>query len=584
MPTDVSGATHQLAPRGVPVARTSARVLHIDAESIVRLLVFAVVFFFIAAPVGYLFYGSLRTDSPGSATAVFTLDNWIAVYTTPQYRIALINTLALAAAVSILSVALGAALAWILARTDTPGRNFLAPLLVVPLMISTLVTSLAWIALCAPNAGFVNALAREYLGVRVLFDIYSFAGITLVLVLHYASFAFVPIYAALRSLNGSLEEASYMLGAGPMRTAVKMTLPLIRPALVSTFIIIFIFVAENFSVPAILGTSTRFYTLASLIYVDMSSEPSKPTMAAAAGTTLIWLALIGTLWQRGILRNAGRYVTIAGKDSRSLTAGLGPWRYVTAAFVWLYLALAVIIPYFTLIFASFMKFVTPRITWALFTTDNYTRVFNWNNLAPTQNSLILAAGGGLIAALLYVFLAYLIKRSNGWMSRTMDQLVNLPTVIPALVLGVGFIWAFVASPLYGTIWILFIAYLTRYVGLGVRQSRAAFVQVSDELSEAARICGAPPLRTFRDISLPLLRPAVSSLWTLLFIMIFMEISLTIILYTPETFTLSVLLWARMSSGYQTQAFAIAVAQATIVFAVLFVAERMFGILRASLQR
>ena len=456
----------------------------------------------------------------------------------------------------------------------------------VPLMISTLITTLSWIALAAPNAGFINAVARTNLGIPTLFNIYSVPGIVLVMTLHYASFAFIQVYAALRSLDASMEEASYMLGANPLRTAMRMTFPLIWPALAASFLLIFIFVSENFSVPTILGSSIGFHTLASSIFYDMTGEPSKPTLAATSGTMLLWIAVLATMWQRRIAGRARRYVTIAGKGSRHRLVDLGVWKYAVTALVILYLLAAVGLPYATLILASLLKFVTPHLTPALFTTANYQVLFRWDRIGPIRNSLFFAGIIGLGMTFLYVFIAYLITRSRGWFARILDYTVIVPTVVPALVLGVAFVWTFVGVtwPIYGTAWILVIAYFVRFIGQGVRQSRAAFVQVADELPEAARICGATSLRAFRDIVLPLLKPSLMSLWTILFILIFMEISMTIILYSPDTETLSVLLCQSMAVGHFTAAFAVAVIQATIAFAVLSIANKLFGTLRVTLDQ
>ena len=404
-------------------------------------------------------------------------------------------------------------------------------------------------------------------------------------VLHYASLAFVTLYAGLQSIDGSLEEASYLVGAGPLRTAIDTTLPLIWPITAATFLLIFVFAAENFSVPLLLGGRVGLHTLASWIYIDMSGDPPHPTLGAAAGIVLLGIGLGGTLWQRRIAQHANRYVTIAGKGGRHRATALGRWRHAATGLVGLYLFLAVGLPYATLALGSLLRFVTPRLTLASFTTANYVSLLNLDNLLPVTNSLLLAGLGGLGCTLVYVFIAYLIKRTPGPVGSFMDYLVILPTAIPALVLGVGFVWALVGLPLpiYGTIWALVIAYFTRFVGIGVRHSRAAFTQVSDELLDAARVCGASPFQSFKDILLPLLRPSLISLWTILFIFIFMEISITIMLYTPSTMTLPVLLWSRMSSGHQTLAFAIAMVQATIVLVILYFSNRLFGTLRSTLS-
>lgn len=570
-------------PKGGAVG--TAGVMRTGRLPTITVVVFVLTFICIAAPVGYLFVGSFRTEPPGAPVNGFTLANWVAVYTTERYRIALLNTVTLCGTVALLSVIAGGALAWILARTDAPGRRALTVLMVVPLMISNLITALAWVALAAPNAGFLNIMMRSVTGVTTTFNIYSFWGITLVFVLHYASLAFVALYAALQSIDASLEEASYSLGAGPLRTAFGTTLPLIWPTTAATFLLVFVFAAENFSVPMLLGGRVGFHTLASWIYLDMASEPAQPTLGAAAGIVLLWIGLGGTLWQRHITKAASRYVTIGGKGGRSRLTRLGGGRSVATALVVVYLFFAVGLPYATLGLGSFLKFVTPRLTAASFTTANYEKLLDIDNLLPVTNSLLLAGVGGLAATLVYVFIAWLIKRTRGPLGTVMDYIVIIPTAVPALALGVGFVWALVGLPVpvYGTIWALVLAYFTRFVGIGVRQSRAAFTQVSDELVDAARVCGASPFRSFWDVMVPLLRPALISLWTILFIFIFMEISITIMLYTPTTMTLPVLLWTRMTAGQQTLAFAVAMMQATIVLVILYVSNRLFGTLRTTLN-
>jgi iron(III) transport system permease protein len=571
------GKTTQEAARAASGSR-------LDVERVTMIAVFAFTALLILAPIVYLLYGSTRSESPMSLSARFSLQYWREVYGTLSHVPAFVNTVILSGSVAGISVFLGAVMAWIVARTNAPGRKILAPLLVVPLMISSLVTTIAWIALAAPTAGFLNAGLQALFGLRGVFNIYSFTGIVTVSVLHYASFAFIPVYAALRSIDGALEEASYILGASPLKTAFRMTIPLTWPALAASFLMIFIFVAENFSVPHILGAPFGYQTLASEILVAIGKEPANPPLAATISTTLLWIAVVGTIWQRRISRNAGRYVTVAGKGNRHLVANLGKWRFAATAILVLYLFLAVVLPYLALIGASFMRFITPRITLNSFTLVNYERLMTSEFTSAVFNSLLLAIGCGLAGTLVYTLIAYLIKRAPNGFGRAADYLVMVPTVTPALVLGIGILWAYVWVPLpiYGTIWILVAAYMTRFVGQGVRQSRAALVQISEELPEAARMAGAGPLQSFRDIVLPLLKPSLVSLWTILFIFIFMEISLTIVLYSPNSLTLPILLWARMTSGFVPAACAIAVMQATIVFAVIFIADRAFGTLRQTL--
>jgi iron(III) transport system permease protein len=569
------------APAHIAASAAADSAAAVTAEKIVSYVAFALTAVLVAAPVGYLIYGAFRSGSPTDPDATFTLANIVTAYGSRTYHIALFNTLVLSFVVAALSVVFGSILAWIVSRTDAPGRHSLALVAVTPLMISNLITALAWIALAAPNAGFINAGVRALFGIPTTFDIYSFAGIVLVMTLHYIAFVFVAMLAALRSIDASLEEASFIAGAGPLSTAFRMTLPLVWPTITATFLMTFILASENFSVPTLLGIPIGLQTLPSRIYTEMTVQPAQPALAAAGGTLLLWIAVLGTFAQRRVIARASRYVTVSGKGARTRINALGPMRYVATGLLVLYVFLAVILPYVTLIFSSFLSFLTPRLTTRLFTFENYHKLASVENVDAVVNSIVLSVVGGATITAVYVFLAFLIKRSPTRAGLFMDYLILIPTAIPALVLAVGVLWVFVGLPLpiYGTISILVIAYFVRFIGYGVRQSRVALTQISEELSEAARVCGASPLRTYWDVVVPLLRNATLSLWTLMFIFIFTEVSATILLYSPTTVTLPVALWNYMAAGHQTAAFAIAVAQATLIFVLLIVADQLMGTLR-----
>jgi iron(III) transport system permease protein len=454
-------------------------------------------------------------------------------------------------------------------------------------MLSNTITALSWIALAAPNAGFINAAARATFGINTVFNIYSFNGIALVLVSSYSSFAFVSLYASLRSIDGSLEEASYMSGAGPLQTSLRMTLSLVWPSLAASFLMTFVLAAENFSVPTLLGAPFNFQTLPSRIFADMTVEPSSPMRAAAAGMMLLWIALLGTFWQRRIIARTRNYVTISGKGSRPRLVVLGRLGKILATGSLVgFVLVAVVVPYSALVLGSFLNFLTPRLTLRLFTIGNYMRLLTPDIFTAARNSILYSVVGGLFLTVYYVTLAYCIKRAKGLSRLFVEYAITIPTSIPGLVLALGILWTFVGLPIpvYGTAAILIIAYLIRNVGFGVRQSRVALVQVSDELTEAALMCGGSPLRAFRDVTMPILRPALLALWTMLLMHVFTELSMTILLSNYQTATLPVSLWNNMATGNQTRAFAIAVVQAIIIFAIIFAANRRWGILRNTLDR
>jgi iron(III) transport system permease protein len=573
--------------RGAPIAANAAKthptgrsIWPLASSALARIAALGLLAL-VLLPVIYLVLGSLRTGAPTDPAATFTLRNWEIAFGSPDYLRALLNTLLLSATVAALATPLGAFLAWILSRTDAPGAGALSILVLLPMMISNLITSLAWIALAAPNAGFVNAYARAWFGLRVVFDIYSFQGIVLVDVLHYASFAFVSCYAALSAVDSSLEEASSMQGAGPIETAFRITLPLTLPAVATSALLIFVFVAENFSVPTLLGAPIGFQTLPSIIYLDMSLSPAEPNLAAAAAMVLLIVAGAGALWHAWLSRGAARFVTVGGKGAGRRLVRLGRGRWLASLFVASFLIFAVALPYAVLALGSLMSFLTPRLRLSLFTLDNYRALFVGENLRPAINSMLLSVFGGMGAAAIYGALALALRRLPGAWKPALAVATMIPTATPALALAVGLIWLFVGSPLpiYGTAAILIIAYVIRFIGYGLRQASQAFGQIAPDLSEAARVSGASPARANRDIVMPLARRSLLALWTALFISIFTEISATIMLYAPATRTLPTVLWEDMGSGSQPRAFAIAVAQATLILLVLFVADRRLGVLR-----
>ncbi len=558
------------------LSRRRAALSRVPIFGLASAAIVAVVALLVLLPTASIFYGSLRSEAD---QASLTLQNWATVYVGPSYLGPFLNTVILSVLVASICVVLGTGMAWIVARTDAPGRRALGLLLYLPVMVSPLITALAWVALAAPAAGFLNAAFHAaFPSVQTIFNIYSLPGVVFVMVLHYAPYAYLAAYVAMRGLDASLEDASYVLGAGPLTTARKMTLPLITPALASGALLTFVFVAENFSVPTMLGTPVGYNTLPSSLYFDLNVAPTHAGLAAAAGTMLLALGLLGTVVQRRLTARGRRYVTIGGKGGRPRFVRLGPLRYLASGLCVLYLVLAIFLPYAALVAGSFMQYVTSTITPTLFTTSNYTELVSSQYLSPIENTLLLSVVGGLAASLFYVVVSYFVVRARARTRVVLDYLTIAPTAIPAMVLAIGLLWAFVSLPLpiYGTLWILALAYITKYLGYGVRQTTSSMMQISAELEEAARVSGAGALRAFRDVVFPIVRPAFLSLWMLLLILFSVEVSSTILLYSPNTETATVLLWNQLANGATTTAFAIAVLQATAVFGILLLLNRVFG--------
>jgi iron(III) transport system permease protein len=355
-----------------------------------------------------------------------------------------------------------------------------------------------------------------------------------------------------------------------------MTLPLVRPALTASALLIFVFAAENFSVPTMLGSPVGLETLPSAIYHAVSVDPSKPGEAAAAGSLLLWLAVVGLAWQRRITSGTGRFSTVGGKPGGRRTIRLGGLRWLAAALGGIYVLMAIVLPYLGLVLGSLLKFVTPRITPQLLTLDNYAKVVNGSNVTALKNSLLLSVVGSFAGVALFLVISYILLRSDLPFRRALDYVTVLPTALPAVVLGVGLLWAFVVLPLplYGTVLGLGVAYLVRYAGYGIRQTNVAVGQISPSLEEAARTLGAGPFRAFATIVGPLIWSSLRALWLTLFVLFSLEIGATIFLYSPASITLPVLLWNQTSSGSLSVAFAIAAAQATGILLIIGIGKML----------
>lgn len=536
----------------------------------------------IGLPIAYLLYTSFRTNAPGAAGAHWTLANWHQLVTGNNVK-ALVNTVEISAFVTIFSILIAAPLAWLVSRTDMPFRRQFSVLFLLPMLLSPLLMTLAWTGLASPTAGFVNIGWRALpLVGGTLINIYTKAGIVLVMVLYFVPFAYLVLVTALQGVDSSFEDASRVTGAGVITTLRRITLPVIMPAILSAALLIFSLASEQLAVPTLLGPQAQVPTLQYNIYISMVDSPSHPPAAAAAGCFLLLITLVGIVLYGRALGQARRYVTISGKATAPRRIRLGGWRWVGAAFGALYLIVAVAAPYAALILGSLEKFVTPVLNGKVFTLHNYTQlIHDSGTLSSLKNTLIYGLGAATLALIFSSLISYITVRSRARSSRMLELVANLPLAVPAISLGLGILWAYLALPLgiYGTAWILIVAYLTRFSPQGLRSISSSLTQVDPELELAARTTGASPLRAVRDITAPLVRSALMAAWTILFVQVTLEISMTIMLYTTQTSTAAISIWFAYFGGNTTLAYTVAVVLTTFSFLVILVGQRFFGLLR-----
>jgi iron(III) transport system permease protein len=483
-------------------------------------------------PVVFLVTESFNVGDPGQfPPALLGLGNYTDLY--DDARI-LGNTALVACLATIMAVLFGFTLAWILTRTAIPGRGMLERLLELPYYMTPLVGALAWGVLAGPKTGLLNQL-WQLLGGNDLLDIYTAYGIAWVMALFEGTVAFVMISAAMKSMDPALEESSRVLGAGKLHTALRITLPMVAPGIVSATIFVFAEMLGSFAAAFVLGIPGRFYVVTTAIWEATLSYPPEYGRAAAMGLSLFLVMLVMLSLSRLVLRR-GNYATITGKAFRPRALEVGRLRWLLLAVCWAYVGLSVVLPLGALLLTSFQRFATVIMSQSIFTLANYESALQMGALGSAlENSLLLGFVVATIAVPLVSVLVWMIYRSNMPGGRLIESIVMFPQAVPRLVFGLGLLWAwlYIPIPIYGTLWLLGIAYLTVFLPLGMRTMAGVVLQVDRGLEECARVCGASWLHQMRTVTMPLLRPGMVAAWLLIFIAGVRELGVSVFLMGPN---------------------------------------------------
>lgn len=489
-------------------------------------------------PVVFLVAESLNTGEPGMfPPESISLSNFASI----ADDVGIIgNTLLVALVATLVAVVLGFVLAWILSRTNIPGRGRLERLMELPYYMTPLVGAMAWGILAGPKTGLLNQLWRVAGGSGDLFDIYSALGIAWVMALFEGTVAFVMISAAMKSMDPALEESSRVLGAGKLHTMLRITLPLVIPGVLSATVFVFAEMLGAFAAAFVLGIPGRFYVVTTAIWQSTQSYPPEYGRAAALGLSL-FAAMVITLTMARLILRRGSHATITGKAFRPRRVDAGSARWLLLAIVWGYIALAVLLPVAALLLTSFQRFATVILPDSVFTLANYETALSTGTLGQAfLNSLILGLSVASIGVPIIGVLTWIIYRSNIRGGFLVEYVAMFPQAVPRLVFGLGLLWAwiYIPIPIYGTLWLLGIAYFTVLLPLGLRTLAGVVMQVDRSLEECARVCGASWTQQMRTISLPLLRPGLAAAWLLIFIASIRELGASIFLMGPESKVIS----------------------------------------------
>lgn len=513
----------------------------INSKTIVISLSVLLLLYFVIFPMGVLLYDSIMLDG------AINFENYRNVYSQNVNWRALTNTVELSLMVMIASVLITFPLAWLVGRTDMPGKKGFRTLLVSSYMIPPYVGAIAWVQLLNPSVGYMNNIFKWMFGLESApFDIYTFWGLAWVLTLFYSPFAFITISRAMEKMDPTLEEAARISGASPLRTVWDVTLPLMAPSILAGGLLVFIAAGSCFGIPSIVGMPGNIEVMTTRIvtYIYMGDEAGVRD-ATALAASLMFLAnflLMGMTWMMG----RKDYTTISGKSTRPNIVELGKWKWPAFCAVGLYGAISVIIPLGSIVLTSFLKSMSRPVEWSNIGIDPWIPVITSSQyMESVWNSVIYGVIAATIGTALAVFVAYLAVKTN-IKGRTIPDLLTViggstPSIVIALALIITFSGNFGLN-LYSTMWIIVVSYLVKYLTMSVRTIAAALSQVHVSLEEAALNSGANWLRVCKDIIIPLIAPSVIAGWFLIFMPSFYELTMSLLLYGSDTKTIGVLLY------------------------------------------
>lgn len=532
--------------------------------------------FLVLYPLLMLVFGALSDSNPvvdGFGAFRPALTHFVEVLTNENVHLAFFNALVACGGGAILAVAIGLAFSWIVVRTNTPAKRFIAGASMIPLFVPPLVAGVAWSILGSPKTGLLNIVLR-WIGIDFHFNFYSLTGLILVFGFYYAPYVYMFTASALQNMDPSLEEASEVSGASAFATLFTVTFPLIAPAILAGSLLSFVVMLGIYGVPAALGAPANINVLTTYIFKLTAWSPPLYNTAAAVAILLMFVTAI-LVWAQQRILTGKSYATVAGKAFRPRSLDLGPWRWFTFGLALLYIFVVVILPTIALVIAAFRKFLFFKNFEAVFDMNAYglwhfnavfdnplTMMSIWNTL---KVGVITAVAGGVLA----FAIGYTVYRTQVTGRRAIDLVSTIPVAIPGLVVGVAYLWAWIGLPggLYGTIWILALAFVARFIPDTVKALSTSFMQIHKELEEAAWICGRGTLSTIATIMLPLARPGIVASMSLLFVLAVRELGSSLFLYTSDTTVMAVLLLDYYEGGNTGKTAAFSLVQ-TLILGVL----------------
>jgi iron(III) transport system permease protein len=565
--------------RGVAIPLLDSVRLNPVRVSVVA-AVTVMLFLLVLRPIGYIAYNSLHDDASGS----WTLANYEKIVFSATLLRPILNSLILGLAIATISVSFGVPVAWLVARTNMPAREWVAALTLTAFVTPTFIGALGWILMAAPNSGWINLLWRKVTGTDwPVLDIYSMGGAIFVGGIYAVPFAFTIVGTALDEMAVELEDAATTLSSGTLRTMFRITLPMAAPAIYASFILSFIQGVTLFGVPAFLLTPVRISVVTTKLAEFYQAFPPEIFLAAAYCTPLLGLTAI-LFYIRKRLLGRKQFVMISGKARGGRRIDIGRWRWPALAIALFVPLVAVILPYATLLAISLSKAWGVGLRPDNLTLDWYAYALFRNSQTRTAivNTLLYAGGSATLCIFLGAIIAYIVERRLIRGAAWLGGLASIPIVIPGIVLSVGFFAAYTQPPLrlYGTAAILIAAFSATFLPIAYAHAGALLKGISRDLERAARAVGAGEARTFALITFPLMRVGLLSGWLLVFIPVTRELSVAIFLVTPSTNVMATLIYNFQDGGNYEAVCALSVLLLIVTFAIVlgarYVSVRLAG--------
>lgn len=530
-------------------------------------------------PIGTLLRGTLSTGritNPGP----LTLQNYITVYGSIETYQLLGTTVVYAVGVAVVSVSMGLLAAWIAVRTNAPFARHMTWLVFLPYAVPGSLTAISWVMLANPNNGFLNEFIRSITGSSVsVFNVYSFPWMIFVAANHGFPLAFSFIVPALHSSDPALEDASRMCGAGPLRTLKNVTLPLAWPACLSTIAILFILGLEAFDTPAFIGLPANIYVLSTQVFVSITGRiPPDYGRAATYGVLPLIVALAVAYYYQRTISQGDRYATITGRGYRPGIVDLGRAKWLATGVLAVVFLVVAVLPLATILMVSAAPtlLAVQKLDFNGFGLGNYGTIFSDPRAVRALfNTLLLGVGGATVAMFISFLVSFVTTRLNFRGRGFIEYLAFFPFSFASVLLAVGILWGYIQFPIpvYGTLFILGIGYITKYLPYGLRSMSTAFLQVHKELDEAAQVAGAGLGRRLRTILLPLSMPGVIAGWSVLALVFMRELTMSLLLWTPASEVVSVRFYSYWTDGRFGELSAMGMVLVLVSLLLVFIARK-----------